>query len=195
MKVNNKHHVVKITSSGLGDAIKAALVGALYSEVSGRLLVVDWRKSRYSNRGENTFYSLFNLQNIKTSREIPTDQNIRPKSWNTRLQMSLDEVYTEDGWSIWNRQETIATYSIDFSKIDYSESITVSWDFDQISKLLPYFSDFSTTSELLRHAANKYLQINSELEPAITKILGQLPEKYLGVHIRATKEFEENKGG
>lgn len=188
------YHVVKITSSGLGDAIKAVLAGALYCEVSKRTLIVDWRKSRYSNASENTFYHLFGLQNIPNIREIPNNKAVAPRAWQDRIQQSMHEVYTQDRRGLWNREEAINAYSIDFDKIDYPENITVSWDFDQVAKLLPHFPDYCATPELYRYAAKKFITVDASIHNTVAKITEQLPKSYLAAHIRATKEFDHNKG-
>ncbi len=191
----DKYHVVKITTSGLGDAIKAVLAGALYSEAAGRKLVVDWRESRYSVADENTFYSLFDLANIQSSKSVPGEQvSIAPKRWCGRLNMSMHNIYTEDGWEHWDRASAISAYSVDFEKLDYDEKVTVSWDFNQVAKLLPHFPNQDSVSELFRYAAQKFIVIDGDVTSRVAKVLEQLPKDYLAVHIRATKEFENNKG-
>ncbi|NND83242.1 MAG: hypothetical protein HKN50_12510 [Gammaproteobacteria bacterium] len=170
------------------------LAGAVYSEVADRTLIVDWRRSRYSDSGENTFYSLFNLKNIESTSEIPNTGDVRPQSWDSRLDLSMHQAYVQDGWESWDREKVIAHYSINFDIIDYEEEVTVSWDFDQIGKLLRHFPECQNIAQLFHYSAQKFLDVAPDIEREFINHRSKLPERYLGVHIRYTNEFAENKG-
>jgi len=110
-----------------------------------------------------------------------------------RLDQSMHEVYTSDGWENWDRDSAISNYSIDYSQT-YSEEVTVSWDFDQVAKLLPFYPNITTVSKLFHYAANKFLLVNEATQHELIECQKQLPSKYMAVHIRATREFDLNKG-
>ncbi len=188
------YHVIKVSTSGLGDAIKSVLAGALYAEKTNRTLIVDWRKSLYSDSDENSFFELFTLRNINYELNIPQSATVVPASWRGNLNFSFHELYTCDNWQSWDRTSAIETYSVDFSKFDYDESITVSWDFDQIVKLLPHFEGLSTANDLFRYAANRYLVIASKIKDPVDRIVKSLPADFGAIHIRHTEEFDKNKG-
>ena len=190
----NKYHIVKITSSGLGDAIKSVLAGALYADLSNRTLIVDWRRSRYSNSDENTFEGLFEIVNLNYSENAPKGLKVAPLRWQDRLGFSMHEIYTEDEWPEWNRLEVIKAYSIDFNKLDYDASVTVSWDFDQTYKMLKHYPNCNTLDELYKYSAKSFLNVHKSIHKRVKSISKHLPKDYLAAHIRDTQEFASNKG-
>ena len=190
-----KYHIVKVSSSGLGDAIKSALVGAIYAKLSERSLVIDWRGSRYSKNNENVFYSLFSLSGLTYCETVPVSSNdVNPTAWKDRIDSSLDQIYAQDGWKSWDRNSVIRAYSTNLAHLDYSESVTVNWDFDQAAKLLCHFPELESVNDLFRYAAQHFLNFNSSIIERVNKILEALPRQYMAVHIRETHEFTENKG-
>ena len=97
--MSDKWLVLKASGGGgLGDSIKSLLVAAYYADLTNRVLVVDWRGSVYAEEGVDVFSYLFKLKNLKTQQPLPSSKDIYPDAWRGRLDKSLHEVYTQDGW-------------------------------------------------------------------------------------------------
>jgi len=178
---------------GLGDSIKSLLVAAYYAHLSQRTLVVDWRGSVYAEQGVDVFAHLFKLKNITTQRDLPQSNSIFPPAWLGRLDKSLHDVYTEDEWSSWQRSDVIKTYSFDMSKLDYEHDVLVMWDFDQAHVLNRHINDAQTDMQFYQIACQRFLSFSDNFQAKIDQVCHLFPDKRIGVHIRATKEFDSNK--
>ncbi len=189
-----KYHVVKISTCGLGDAIKSVIVGAIYAELCNRTLIVDWRKSVYASGEENTFFELFELKNIPHQVQTIDSADVAPSRWQNRLNKSLDEVYQQDDWPNWDRTRMIKAYSVDLEDVEYEQNVTVSWDFDQAEKLLSQLTQFESLDQLYMHGFQKYLIVKPSIKSRVEKLKNKLPKDYLAAHIRNTQEFSDNKG-
>ena len=189
--MDSKYVLLKASGGGgLGDCVKSLVQAILYAKRTDRGLIVDWRGSVYSSDGTNPFSILFELVDVDQSAQIPVTEDVIPQRWQRRLQHSLHEVYTEDGWEQWNRQRTIELYSADLSVVDYPESVVVVWDFDQIDKL----SD-QPMLKTMQSVCRRHLRFSSRVTQRLVEIERILGCPTVGVHVRASKEFDANKGG
>ncbi len=175
---------------GLGDSIKSVLAAALYANRSNRALYVDWSGGVYSADGLNPFGDFFELLNVQSIEELPDTDDVYPESWRGRLNRSLHFVYTEDNWSSWSRSDVIARYSFDLNRLDYPQDALVMWEFDQLQKLIP-----TVSIQALRDLRKQYLAIKDRAFPQLDALFEDSGSLDLGVHIRATDEFNSNKGG
>lgn len=194
--MTHKYLVVKASGGGgLGDSIKSVLVGALYASLSDRILVVDWFGGLYGNGEINPFYSLFEITNLKSQAQLPDSADVFPGAWRGRLDKSLHEVYTEDGWEHWDRARTIGTYSFDLSKLDHASDVLLMWEFDQISKLSTLITEpVSNAIDAYRYSATQFLRFSPEFRKQLAPYAEAFGKPVVGVHIRATNEFTEDKG-
>ena len=180
---------------GLGDLIKSLLVAAVYASLTKRCLIVDWCGSVYDTDTVDIFEQLFQLENLSTQKMLPDSDDVYPCTWKGRLNQSLHDVYIEDKWSSWQRSNVIERYSFDLSKLDYSYDVLVMWEFDQISKLLPFVAGVCSELEMYQYACNKHLRLSAIFQKKLNKELASFSESMIGVHVRASTEFSDNKGG
>lgn len=196
---SSKALVVKGSRTGLGDRVRAVLGGLIYAEAAGRSVFVDWRDGMYGAVGKNAFDQLFQLEGISQVGPNALDEHdVEPPAWLGRIHKSMDEVYIEDGALPWVREQAVAKYSIDFGKLDYSNQTAVSWEFTQLRKLrtlLPNDLQQAQGEQIERWAWRRFLKLNANIEGDIDRCLGDRAGPTIGVHIRATKEFAEEKGG
>ena len=192
---NQKFLIAKGSGGGgLGDSIKSLLAAALYAELSQRILIVDWRGGVYSDGKNNPFDAVFEVINVDHQAELPESNSVYPPAWQGRITHSLHEIYTEDGWTQWDRAQTIANYSFDLSRLDYPQDVLLMWEFDQAEKLLRSFPDIHDLDGLYQYAAGRYLRPVVEFRTALEHHSSRFSGPTLGVHFRATQEFFASKG-
>lgn len=178
--------VVKASGGGgLGDSVKAVVCAALYAERSQRALYVDWRGGVYDDGQNNMFDHILKVVGVDTLTELPESEDVYPEAWQGRLDCSLHQVYQQDGWLDWQRDQIIKRYSFDLSRIDYPQQVLVMWEFDQISSLLK-----SVNVSEYANLINRFL-VPSE---RMLEFVNEIPNYDVGLHIRATDEFAKNKG-
>lgn len=197
MSSNEKKYLVVKGSGGggLGDRIRSVLVAALYANISKRILVIDWSDGIYADADVNAFHRLFQLKNVKSQVLLPKSSKVWPIAWKNRLQKTMHDAYVEDGWLNWDRGKVIEQYSFDLSKLDYEHTILVMWEFDQLDKLKPFYPEYADSDmNMYQYAFNNFLEVGSDLSDKIDEILSDFSENMLGVHVRATKEIQANKG-
>jgi len=190
--------VIKGSKTGLGDRIRAALVGLLYAEATGRRVYVDWRDGMYGPPGENAFERLLAVQGIATG--MPPDAactDVAPSTWSGRLAKNMDEVYLEDGAPPWDRAKAVETYSIDLGRTDYAEATVVCWEFTQLPRLRPALPPEVaglSNEQIESWAWHRHLRLAPELLNEVDKLFDGIAGTTVGVHVRATIEFAEQKG-
>jgi hypothetical protein len=192
--------VVKGSKTGLGDRIRAVLVGALYAEHAQRAMFVDWRDGMYGPAGTNVFEQFFRLQHVDWRREPPADDSlvVAPPAWQGRIAKSMDTVYREDGALPWNRDDAVARYSVDLARADHAEPVVVTWEFTQTDRMrawLPAPLRGLPTEAIEQWAWRRYLRLAPALEGEVDAFFAGLEGATAGVHVRATLEFEQQKGG
>ena len=191
----DKYLVLKASGGGgLGDSIKALLVAATYASLSNRVLVVDWNGGVYQQGDNNALDHLFRLTNLRTQKALPEPSSIYPESWFGRLSKSLHEVYTLDGWETWQRAKVIDRYSFDLSKLDYTYDVLVMWEFDQVGKLSEHITGAESSNGVYSYACKQFLRYSDSFQKALEQNLARFNSLTVGVHVRSTKEFAENKG-
>ena len=193
--MTDKWLVIKASGGGgLGDLIKSLLGAAVYASLTKRCLVVDWCGSVYDTEGVDIFESLFQLENLKVQKQLPSSNDIYPFAWKGRLNKSLHDVYMEDQWPSWQRSKVIERYSFDISKLDYSYAVLVMWEFDQVEKLLPFIRDVFTGTQMYQYACKNHLRFSPLFQKKLNDELLSFSECMIGVHVRASNEFSDSKG-
>jgi hypothetical protein len=110
--------------AGLGNRILGALTGILYSRLSGRRLVVDWRDELYSDDGENVFPRYFRCALAGSTDEIPDTDSVTPAIWRGHLHDTADRVEHASGLGA---GEFHRRGSVDLTKLDHPECVAVMW--------------------------------------------------------------------
>lgn len=197
-KTNHTLIVKGSGGGGLGDRIRAVLVGCIYAELSGRKIFIDWSDGLYSDKGINIFEVLFEIKNLESADKIPdSPASVYPPAWSGRLHKSMDEVYVEDGAPLWNRDEAIMRYSFDLKDLCREEECLVMWEFDQLEKLKEHLhgqAKIMDHESLLRWAYERYLQPTMSINKELVKCFQGNNSPVIGVHVRATLEAQQQKG-
>lgn len=182
---------------GLGDRIRAALVGFLYAELTGRAVFVDWRDGVYGPEGLNVFDLLFRIRSLPVLDEIPTSATTKPIAWAGRLASSMDQVWREDGNNRWDRADAIARYSFDLGELSHPERVLVMWEFDQLDALRPHLAAEQRKLDaevLLTSAYRRFLSPSMALDREVADCFEGVDGPTIGVHVRATRESREQRG-
>ena len=194
----DQYLIVKGSRTGLGDRVRAALVGFMYAEISHRSIYVDWRDGMYGPEGTNVFETFFKVNHVAHTQPPPdSTQDVAPAAWRGRLGKSMDCVYVEDGAPPWNRTEAVNTYSIDIGRLEYPDKYCVAWEFTQLEKLRPHLPPDVRglpAEQIESWAWHRYLELSNEMIALVEKLITAEQGSTLGVHIRATKEFSKDKG-
>jgi hypothetical protein len=197
--VSPKAVVIKGSGGGgLGDRIRAALVGMLYADLSHRHVYVDWRDGVYGPNGLNAFDELFQIHQLPVvdAAHLNT-RDTHPPAWSGRLHRSMDEIWNEDGNTSWNRAGAIHRYSFDLGQLDHPNQVLVMWEFDQLAALRRHLADSYddlNDEQILAAAYNRFLLPSPSLSQAVDQCLAGCKGRTVGVHVRATREAKAQKG-
>lgn len=189
--------LVKGTRSGLGDRVRAVLVGALYARASGRALCVDWRDGLLAEAGRDPFPQLFELHGVAAAPFPSAQARALPPAWNGRIHRSLHEVYVEDGAPPWNRAKAIARYSFDLSRLDHDAPVLVMFEFDRLDRLrarLPAELQNLDHESLLHAAWQRHLRYGERVRDGVQRWLAGDDVPRIGIHVRAAAEAMVQKG-
>lgn len=183
--------------SGLGDRLRAVLVGALCADASDRALVVDWRDGRLGLPGQDVFGELFGLEGLESSGFPGKSEEVEPEAWRGRLDRSLHDVYVEDGDPPWDRVATTARYSFAPDLLKSRVPVLVMWEFDRLAQLRSHlraeWRDFDE-ERLLSTAWHSFLRPSPRLVAEVDRWAGGVDGERIGVHVRATREASLQKG-
>lgn len=189
--------------SGLGDLIRAVVVGVAYAGLTDRCVYVDWRGGIYNHPAEcNLFDDLFTLCGIRTTRTPPCGDSVYPPRWINSLDKSFSQLYNENRSGAWNRRHALETYSFDPGVLDYSEEILVMWAFDGFSKLRAPLSERSGVPAALQRdqvegmLLRRHLRLAPPVEELLERSWSKIPHDLplVGVHVRLTEESVRERG-
>ncbi|MGA1410143.1 MAG: nodulation protein NodZ [Prochlorotrichaceae cyanobacterium] len=105
-------------SSGMGNRILAACTAILYSQISGRKLIIDWRDGSYSEEGDNSFPVFFELPEANSMEELPVAASVYPPVWQDKLETSLGRL--RQALEVSDR-----SLSFELDQLDYEQDILV----------------------------------------------------------------------
>jgi hypothetical protein len=202
--LTDKYLIVK-GSSGMGNRINAFMGGLVYSKITNRKLIVDWRGDRYSTQEINAFHEYFSCPFIDPALKIPESSSVFPEIWRDHLNYQLRDIQKKFGpektlpdWTNILKQ----MYSFDLSNINHEEQVLVMFDYafaytKNLSKhasLLPVEWPTRTAESLLQYLLKNYLF----LKPSIQAEVDEFAKKnfvgsVIGVHIRYTDNLKDGK--
>ncbi|MFC1740745.1 nodulation protein NodZ [Pseudomonadota bacterium] len=187
--------------AGLGDKIRAVIVGAMYCQLTGRSLYVDWRDSAYGDERQNYFPDLFKIKKLPALAGLPVSGTVLPHQWSGRLHLSLDEIVQEDNFE-WSRAGGIARYSFDQSQLVHPADHLVMWEMDQFDKVRRHYEISHpevmvlADEELAASVLSQHLQVCDKVQAAVDSFCETnftQGQPIIGVHVRLSDESEGNR--
>ncbi len=196
--------------AGMGNRLLALLDGILYSQITGRKLVIDWRDRTYSSNNQNRFPKFFTapktidvaqISNSNSELGLNHKLSVYPPLWRNNLEKSVGRIVNEhepDNSFIMTPRKNYRLlsdyYKIDLKRIDYSEEILVRWSFfGEVNKLRRHFqgefislkslSDEAIYSKLIKENLLLNEDIQNQINDFRTK---KFTDKTIGVHVRYT---------
>lgn len=171
----------------MGNRILAACTAMLYSQISGRKLIIDWRDGSYSQEGQNSFPAFFEHPEANSREDLPVGASVYPAVWQGNLETSLGRL---------RRAQEVSdrSLSFDLDRLDYEEEILVFCAYThKIYAMRSLFKDdFAYLSaldnhEILRSILGSQLRLNSDLLQSIEDFKSShFGAKTIGVHVRYT---------
>ncbi len=182
-------------AEGIGNRILALLSGILYSRISGRTLLVDWRDPTFSDDGKNAFSSLFDCPEAapitKLSEALTT---FVPPVWQGRLEKHHREMIRIHFSDRFRDPRSWSGIGIDPSRSNYQEDVAVFFSFfDRIQEMRGLFhGEFAflrqmTNDEILRDLLREAIapaQAVRERVAAFQK--DHFTGPVIGIHVRRT---------
>lgn len=194
MNSNSKQKYIIVKGAGgggLGDRIRCVLSGVVYAKLTGRVLFVDWSDGKLIPDSRNIFNELFSFTDTNFVSKCPVSDDVWPLAWRGRLDESLDKLYTEFDPQGWDRKAALQKFSFNQTKLDYPAQTLVMWDFDQFADLA-CLSD-NEPLKLAQQLTQKHLKPSVNIRTLIDDFKAKTfakDEQTIGVHIRATNEFD-----
>ncbi len=196
MNSQTKYLIVKgAGGGGIGDRLRCVLCGIAYAKLTNRTLFVDWSDGKLIPEFRNVFFDLFQLKNIDFIEDCPEVEDIFPAAWSGRLLESLHTLYTEYDPDGWDRAEALKRFSFDQTRLDYRNQALVMWDFDQFDQLTK-FSNQHHPLEYAKQLVTEHVESSRFIERSVQEFCKREfldEEQIIGVHIRATNEFNTLK--
>jgi Nodulation protein Z (NodZ) len=187
--VTTRRYVVVKGRAGLGNRMQVAVAGMLYARVTGRMPIIDWRDSTYSDGQVNAFPQFFKASGCASVEEIPQTASVAPVAWRGHIGGSVTDLREvskcEDG------EAFRAWSSIDLG-LEYPESVVVVWDYaHRLQNLKPHFRGRFEPLAARRPGdiVRELLARELTLEPGIRERVDDFRDTWLttrtvGVHIR-----------
>jgi Nodulation protein Z (NodZ) len=193
---NTKHTVEPILLvkgiAGLGNRILCLLTASLYARLSGRKLIVDWRDENYSSGAVNAFHHFFQSPLCVPADQVPETYSVAPAIWRGRVR--------ESAWSMKVRYGSVndaqgwRPFSIDLSRLDYSERVAVMWTYtDELDPLIPHLQAAADPlaqadrSVILRTLLGETLTLHPEIRGKVDEFKrDHFKGRTVGVHVRYT---------
>ncbi len=191
---NDQFLVIK-GKAGMGNRILSVLDGILYSQITGRQLIVDWSDYTYSNDNSNIFPLFFDLPSSLSLEEIKSHgMSIHPVIWQNHLNDSLNKLIDMYEKIPSKHRDSLYKYTFDLRRIDYNETILVKCSVDaQISHLRRYFKENLSNYTRLNNESvlKRIFRDNLKLNEKIQQRVKSFKQKHftqptIGVHIRYT---------
>jgi hypothetical protein len=164
--------------AGLGNRILGALMGILYSRLSGRRLVVDWRDELYSDDGTNVFPRYFRCAMAGSIDEIPDTDSVTPAIWRGHLHDAADSLEHAS--------------SVDLTRLDHPERVAVMWAYRSQALFLMAHHRHAfgalgrrPPDELLRRSLREDLHPEAAIRERVDELATAAEgETTIGVHVR-----------
>jgi hypothetical protein len=171
----------------MGNRILATCTAILYSQITGRRLIVDWRDGSYSENALNSFPQFFNCPHLGQIEEILQTNSVYPALWSGRLNQSFGSLRHELDISD-------QAMSFDVSKGNYTEDILVFCSYThRINRMKALFvGDFQYLlkldyPEIIRSILESHLHLKEEIKQSIQQFKSNnFGTRTVGVHVRHT---------
>jgi hypothetical protein len=188
--MKNKYLLVKGTG-GLGNRMAAFVGACVYSKISGRKLIIDWKDSVYSSDGINSFHYMFDSSIVDEKIVIPKTKSVYPKVWCNCLDRDLKFIKYKLGQPNIGFRELTKIASIDLSKLDYDEDVIVyfsnEFKYDKLKSNLKYLPSNwpKERDDIIRYVLKNFLYTKKEISKEIKKfIFYNFKKPVIGIHIR-----------
>ena len=198
--------------AGMGNRLLALLDGILYSQITGRKLVIHWSDNTYSSNNQNVFSKFFTapktidvaqISNSNSELGLNHKLSVYPPLWRNNLEKSVGQIISEHEHELDNsfrhnprKNYRLLSdyYKIDLKRIDYCEEILVRWSyFGELNQLRRHFKDKFTSLKSLsdeaiwRKLIKENLLLNEDIQNQINDFrTKKFTEKTIGVHVRYT---------
>jgi hypothetical protein len=174
-------------SSGMGNRILAACGAIVYSEISDRQLIIDWRDNVYSHDNINSFPIFFDCAKTSSVETIPDTNSVCPQIWIGKLNQSFGGLKKESSPSD-------RVMSIKLSSTNYDEEVLVFCAYThKLNQMKPLFNgkfDYlakMTDRTVIRYVFNTHLSLKSKIVQSIEDFKSSyFGVNTLGVHVRYT---------
>ena len=194
---NNDRVLVVKGIAGMGNRMLSVLTAMLYSRLTSRRLVVDWRDSLYSEDSSNIFFSFFQTQADDLSRELLSCDSVAPAVWQGNLDKSINQLASLQGTKNLNDPRDWERLSIMPAKLDYQERVLVLWTFfENIQSLRKHFTGpfaplrRKTNVDILKDLLKNELQLQTAIQKCVEDFKRHHFTTYtIGVHVRNTDKI------
>lgn len=171
----------------MGNRIFALCTAILYSRMSDRTLIIDWRDGSYGDVGVNTFNQFFEFAEEASLESLRSSASIYPEVWRENMDTSWGELRRNLG-------AKDSVLSIDVSRLDYEQEVIVFGSYThEINRMRPLFQgQFEylanlSISEILQSILRSELKLNSRISETVQRFKStEFSPKTLGVHVRNT---------
>lgn len=192
-KNEGKYLLVK-AKGGIGNCMLCAITGMLYGQLTGRLVVVDWRGEGYSNDQSNTFAKFFTCSEAYPETILPSESTIRPKVWEGQLHRAMSEMLHEYDMGKDSSIMIHRKYSVDVRRLNYDEDIIVFWYYTgRIRNLKKHLrnglEDYGglDTNGIIRKVLTEKMLLHQDIRHRIEEFKAKYwPKNVIGLHIRHT---------
>lgn len=184
-------------NGGMGNRMLCAITGILYGQLTGRVTVVDWRDTAYSNDGSNTFSTFFSCPEVRPETVLPADGAIRPAIWAKDRDVSVSDMLHKYDPTKHSSVFIHRKYSVDVRTLDYDEETIVFWYYTQRIRALS--SHFNRTQSALARLGvegviREVLTTRMTLQENILRQVAEFKTKHwadqvIGLHIRHTDKL------
>ncbi|MGK7946317.1 MAG: nodulation protein NodZ [Microcystaceae cyanobacterium] len=178
-------------TSGLGNRILAACTTLLYSRISNRKFLIDWRDDSYSNGQGNSFPTFFDCFSPLYVKEMPPSilngNSIYPKLWNGNLEQTFGGLRAQ------LNMKGYQDMSFDVSQRDYDSDVLVFCAYTHKIRAMNslFTGEFEYLSELETNDILRSILRQIKLKGHIYEAIQRYKETHfgfptIGVHVRNT---------
>ena len=161
----------------MGNRILAACGAIIYSEISNRQLVIDWRDNTYCHDNINSFPLFFNCPKTASVESIPDSKSVYPEIWIDKLNQSFGGLRKD--LSISDQ-----SMSVELSRTNYESEILVfcayTHKINQMRQLFHGKFDYLAKMDdrtIIKQVLNSHLNLKTEIVQSIEDFRIH-PQKY-----------------
>jgi len=151
----------------MGNRILAACGAIIYSEISNRQLVIDWRDNTYCHDDINSFPLFFNCPNTSSVESIPDTKSVYPEIWIDKLDQSFGGLRKD-------LRISDQSMSVELSRTNYESEILVfcayTHKINQMRQLFHGKFDYLAKMDdrtIIKQVLNSHLSLKPEIVQSI----------------------------